>query len=129
MTPREIQRAARADAAIDFETLQRSTEWKIKALKNQIRNLQWCIDNERHPSAYTNAVRARLAQYRAQLAAILLKNQARETVQKTPEQVVRETVAQFLPMLEAQEAKHPSAALRAEIAAIRAALARTTPKN
>jgi len=125
VTPREIQRAARAENAIDFETLQRSTEWKVKALQNQIRNLQWCIDNERHPSAYTNAVRARLAQYRAQLAAI----ETRAPVQKTPEQVVRETVAQFLPMLEAQEAKHPSAALRAEIAAIRAALAKTTPKN
>ena len=73
MTPREIQRQARADAMIDFETLQRSTEWKVKALKNQIRNLQWCVDNERHPSAYTNAVRVRLAQYRAQLAAITTK--------------------------------------------------------
>ena len=118
MTPREIQRAARADAAIDFETLQRSTEWKIKALKNQIRNLEWCIDNERHPSGYTNAMRARLAQYRAQLANITNA----PTPKPTPEQVVRDTVRAYIDHLETRRQTQKTRAL---IQALRAQLAAT----
>ena len=121
MTPREIQRAARADAMIDFETLQRSTEWKVKALQNQIRNLQWCIDNERHPSAYTNAMRARLAQYRAQLANITNA----PTPKPTPEQVVRDTVRAYIDHLETRRQTQKTRALIQEL---RAALANEPTK-
>lgn len=116
MTPREIQRAARADAMIDFETMQRSNEWKVKALQNQIRNLQWCIDNERHPSAYTNAMRARLAQYREQLANITNA----PTPKPTPEQVVRDTVRAYIDHL---ETRRQTKRTRAIIQELRARLA------
>ncbi len=102
---------------IDFETLQRSTEWKIKALKNQIRNLEWCIDNERHPSAYTNAMRARLAQYRAQLANITNA----PTPKPTPEEVVRDTVRAYIDHLETRRQTQKT---RAIIKELRAALAK-----
>jgi len=117
VTPREIERAARADAMIDFETLQRSTEWKIKALKNQIRNLEWYLDNERHPSAYTNAARARLAQYRAQLARIMKA----PPTKPTPEEVVRDTVRAYIDHL---ETRRQTARTRALIQELRAALAK-----
>ena len=113
MTPREIQRAARADAMIDFETLQRSTEWKIKALQNQIRSLVWCIDNERYPSAYTDAMRARLAQYRKQLANITNA----PTPRPTPEQVVRDTVRAYIDHLETRRQTQKTRALIKELRA------------
>ena len=103
---------------IDFATLQRTNEWKIKALQNQIRNLQWCIDNERHPSAYTNAVRARLAQYRAQLANITNA----PTPKPTPEEVVRDTVRAYIDHL---DRRRQTETTRALIQELRAALAAT----
>jgi hypothetical protein len=117
VTPREIQRHARGESAINFETLQRSTEWKIKALKNQIRNLEWYIDNERHPSAYTNAARARLAQYRAQL--VKITNSA--PTKPTPEEVVRDTVRAYIDHL---ETRRQTKRTRALIQALRAQLAK-----